>query len=99
MQRKPVLVWKKKKKESVVKCSERVVMLPSCCLWLNFRHWTERTDMPDKEVGSREAKHNLLVHSQEEGNGNRGRTKNTEETEDVRFFLLVELDEIICTCT
>lgn len=86
MQRKPVLVWKKKR-ESVVKCSERVVMLPSCCLWLNFRHWTERTDMPDEEVGSREAKHNLLVHSQEEGSGNRGRTKTQKKRKTFAFLV------------
>ena len=48
------------------------VKLPSCCLWLNFRLWTERTDMPDEEVRSREAKHNLLLHNQEGGSRNKG---------------------------
>lgn len=62
-------------------------MLPSCCLWLNFRHWTERTDTPDKEVGSREAKHNLLVHSQEEGSGNRERTKTLKKRKTFAFLV------------
>ena len=64
------------------------VMLPSCCLWLNFRLWTERTDMPDEEVGSREAKHNLLLHSQDggrEGVGTRGE-KPLKKQEDVLFY-------------
>lgn len=56
------------------------VMLPSCCLWLNFRLWTERTDMPDEEVGSREVKHNLLLHNQVREGGGRedgGRKKHS----------------------
>lgn len=47
--------------------------------------------MPDEEVGSRGAKHNLLLHNQEGGRegGRTGEEKNTQETEDV-LLLLVE---------
>lgn len=50
------------------------VMLPSCCLWLNFRLRSERTDMPDKEVQGREAKHSTQRRRGGEGERTREKT-------------------------
>lgn len=98
MQRKPVFDLAKKK-VSVYCEMLRVsyVMLPSCCLWLNFRLWTERTDMPDKEVQRREAKHNLLPHSQEGGGEDRGGKKHSRNQRCSVF--IVELEDVFPCCT